>query len=702
MPKTKKVRGRRAQAQALKNEVDVKPNSRKAAREQKAEQKRLKQQEKKLKKGKKDEVTDVFDDDEVELKIYESAEDYEQEKQQIVAESQQDQDKSSNDSDDETENEQEEDSDNGRETDNDLRQDQPAFFGLLTKPELEYFKQAESTIAVNGFANSEEREGFISGVFEEAKKKELKLVTHQICSKLIERLILLGNKDQIKTMFNNMLGHFLPVIKHKYASHCVETLLVRSAALIELEMAESSSESDLSMESLFLSTLNEIKPELSSLLDHDYGSHVIRVILLILSGSTLPSTTTASILRSRKSKIARKMISIKDNEDYKRSYQTPSSFKPALAGIISIYTSNQTLKGARELAIHKISSPVIQLIIKIECTSKQFKKNPILTNQIFSENEKESAFVEYLLSDPVGSHFFEAVIEYLPIKLIERLYNLYMSDRIDKLSRRDNGNYVIQALLKKLKSSQKLLPAILDSLIPEIETLLNSNSLVMVRTVVDTCHEFQDYNMDTINQIIAKKYDIEQNPSELLEKVLQLSNSTLGNTKGDWPTNEEMHRSLLLQSLVKSSPKLLQYTLDGLIELDKARLIEMTKHSVFSHVIESCLQPTADMIQRRKLTNQFVGSFVDMSCNAYGSHIIDLFWKFTFKLKFFRERIADELIKETEKVKNSMYGKRVWRNWNLDKYVRKRFEWWKIVKDQEDQISDQLGLVNTKKRKVDF
>src|SRR5258708_37354940 len=103
-----------------------------------------------------------------------------------------------------------------------------------------------------------------------------------------------------------------------------------------------------------------------------------------------------------------------------------------------------------------------------------------------------------------------------------------MSDRIDKLSRRDNGNYVIQALLKKLKSSQKLLPAILDSLIPEIETLLNSNSLVMVRTVVDTCHEFQDYNMDTINQIIAKKYDIEQNPSELLEKVLQLSNSTLG------------------------------------------------------------------------------------------------------------------------------------------------------------------------------
>lgn len=49
------------------------------------------------------------------------------------------------------------------------------FYGVLDTQELEYFKQAESTLAIDTFETPEEKEQFISSVIEESKNKELKL-----------------------------------------------------------------------------------------------------------------------------------------------------------------------------------------------------------------------------------------------------------------------------------------------------------------------------------------------------------------------------------------------------------------------------------------------------------------------------------------------------------------------------------------------
>lgn len=61
------------------------------------------------------------------------------------------------------------------------------FFGVLDREELEYFKQAEATLAVDAFESTDEKHQFVTSIIEEAKGKELKLVTSQICSKLMER-----------------------------------------------------------------------------------------------------------------------------------------------------------------------------------------------------------------------------------------------------------------------------------------------------------------------------------------------------------------------------------------------------------------------------------------------------------------------------------------------------------------------------------
>ncbi|GME79978.1 unnamed protein product [Ambrosiozyma monospora] len=346
-----------------------------------------------------------------------------------------------------------------------------SFFGLVDSTELEYFKSAESTLNVNAFETPDERLNFINSVFEESRGKELKLVTNQICSKLMERLIQHANEQQIKQLFRAFNGNFIQLCNQKYSSHVMETFLIRSAALIEQEILRQN-EGDLddedandeegyvSMENMFLFMLSELKPHLQSMVSHDYASHVLRVLLLVVAGRQLPSAIQSnSILRSKKSKIARKMIDIKDTEDYERSYQVPKSFESELSSILKTIYHGQTTQSLRELAIKPTASPVLQLLIQLEGLVDKERSFWCLTfNPANHEKDsKEGSFVEYLLSDPIGSHFFETALFTQKMKNVDRLYQFYMKDRILKLAKRETtGVFVVMMMMKKLKRPEQL------------------------------------------------------------------------------------------------------------------------------------------------------------------------------------------------------------------------------------------------------
>lgn len=566
------------------------------------------------------------------------------------------------------------------------------FFGLVDATELDYFKQAESTLNANVFESDEDRAGFVTSVLEEAKGKELKLVTNQICSKLMERLILNCNDQQLKAIFKSFNGFFNSLIHQKYSSHVVETLLVRSAALIEKELLspfpdyDNGEEEYVSMENLFLFFLGELKPFYKDMIMHQYSSHTLRLIILILASKELPSSVKSnSTLRSKRSKIARKMIEIKDNDDFNKSFQVPSSFKMELKDLIENLRNSMDAKSAREYAIHKVASPVLQLLIQIEGIVDKDRSiwHLIFLKEDEPKDPKEESFVEYLLSDSVGSHFLQNCVKFERVKYIERLYRLYMKDRVLKLAKRDTtGSYVIQELLTKLKPKE--VNEILDQLIPEMSVLMNTN-LEIGESLITASQLNKNYKKDVIIQELIKKYK-PNNESKILETILNLENSTLGNTKDDWPTAEERRKSLFLEQLIDYDEEFLNLTVDNLLELSTERLIQMCCHGVFSHVIESILKPELDIIKRRRILNQFMGSISDLACNAYGSHIVDKFWDFTIKLNNYKERIANELLSNKDKVKESIYGRLVWKNWSMELFVRKRHDWTFNIKQKEFEM----------------
>lgn len=593
------------------------------------------------------------------------------------------------------------------------------FFGLVDSNELDYFKQAEATLNIDTFENEEEKNAFIKSVLEEAKGKELKLVTNQICSKLMERLALFGDKQQVKLLLLLFKNHFVELSLHKYSSHVLETLLVRSASIMEQELNENEENHgnddafpEQTMEHIFLNIIEEFKPHIRDMVDHQYASHVLRLLILIVSGKELPSSTVSnSTLRSKRSKIARKMIELKDNEDFSKSFQTPPALKNVIRVLCDSVSRERDMKEVRELTIHKVASPVIQLLIQVEGIVDRDRKiwHLIFLPESEGKDSTEESFVEYLLSDPVGAHFLEESIKSgAPrLKYIERLFNLYMKDRILKLARRaKTGAFIIQALLLKLKPLD--IQFILDQVVDNLSEFIGdteSQNLELVQAIIDASDRRNNYKKDEIiSRLLARlapgfhKESFEgYSSTDFFENSLRLSSSTLGNTRDDWPTADERRRALFVEKLMSYDHVFIILSWINLLALPLQRSIEMCFHGVFSHVVENSLvvekrlenKMKSILILRKKLLNLFQNQIVKLACNSYGSHIVDKLWEFTIFLNIYKDRIAFELSSEAEKVKESIYGRLVWKNWNMELFARKRHEWKATIKEQEAAYYEQ-------------
>ena len=276
-----------------------------------------------------------------------------------------------------------------------------------------------------------------------------------------------------------------------------------------------------------------------------------------------------------------------------------------------------------------------------------------------------------------------------------------MADRVAKLAKRDTtGAYVIRALMKHLK--EKYVKSILDAVVPEMNILLNS-SIDFGSAIVNASEKENNYlRQEIITQLLKKYYNVETENKDILESCLLLKSSTLGNTKDDWPTAEERRRSIFLEQLIDYDDKFLNATIESMLTLPGEELLQMCYHGVFSHVVEHVLNPKRiDIIKRKMLLNILWKDIVNLSCNAYGSHVVDKLWDFTAKLTLYKERIATTLVGESDKVKNSTYGRQVWKNWKMELFVRKRWDWKKLVKEHDletfpDSTSSQLTISHKK------
>lgn len=64
-----------------------------------------------------------------------------------------------------------------------------------------------------------------------------------------------------------------------------------------------------------------------------------------------------------------------------------------------------------------------------------------------------------------------------------------------------------------------------------------------------------------------------------------------------------------------------------------------------------------------------------------GSHIVDAAWTATNGIMNYKQSIAQELLSCEGEIRESFFGRTVWRNWSMDKYKTRRNEWFTLAKE---------------------
>ncbi|KAK3391425.1 armadillo-type protein [Sordaria brevicollis] len=405
------------------------------------------------------------------------------------------------------------------------------FFGMLAEEEQEYFRHADELLELNDFPSSEERDIFLQNVYKEMKGKELKLASSQSCSRLMERLILLSNTRQKKSLFDAFGGHFISLVTHRFASHCCEKLFLQSAPVVTQELSgeyemeplpEGEEEIEAmksSMEDLFLLTLDELEEHIGFLLSDRFGSHAMRALLVILSGRPLDQAGTKSLLQSRKKEyITVEGAAANASELSSQVRAVPSSFTMAIKKIIDDSTATMDATALRVLAKHPTGNPTLQLLLELELTlfgknkekkEKKQKKGDEETEEkteeeaqpevtllgmlvpdapaAFADNTTQAAeFVNSMIYDPIGSRLLETLITHCPGKVFKGLQQHIFGPRIQSLLRNDIACYPAIRVLNRL-SREDLADAVEKSL-PEMANFVDKGRFNVIKTLFERCH----------------------------------------------------------------------------------------------------------------------------------------------------------------------------------------------------------------------
>ncbi|KAH0537346.1 hypothetical protein FGG08_005862 [Glutinoglossum americanum] len=584
------------------------------------------------------------------------------------------------------------------------------FYGLLNESEQEYFKRADEMLELNQFDPAEERCLFLDNVYKEADGKELKIANSQSCSRLMERLILLSTPAQLKNLFQKFSGHFLNLVQHRFASHCCETLFIKSAPIVTQELTASlegqqigaDGEIYVSMENLFLFTINELEGNMGYLMTDRFASHVLRVLLVVLSGQPLATSSTASLLRSKKKeKVGVLGFDSGAGHLGLEERPVPEVFQCAIDKVVSETVLGLDATFLRSLATHPTGNPVLQLLLELELsgTDKGRAKGEnsilrkLLPDQPLVEGTESASFVNGLLYDPVGSRLLEVIVKNAPGKIFKALYGNLLKTRIGSLAKNETAGFVVVRVLDRLNKQD--LEEATKSILPQVSGLVERSRTVVIRSLIqrcavngvdtsdiaDACRLFLLLRVVplTFGQVLNSAYGgvISTRLSKMLKlQEYQSPNISEGDIHSLKTDPEQLHGSLLVQSMLAIPGPLSASIFEGFLALPAETLLSMTENQAASRVLQASLTtPTSTAQFKRKIINSLFSDIGRLATSVVGSHVVDALWTATIGLGHYKDRIADELLKNEVAMRESFAGRAVWKNWMMDLFKHKKMDW---------------------------
>lgn len=582
------------------------------------------------------------------------------------------------------------------------------FHGLLDPQEQEYYSNVNNKIVANDFESEEDRALFIDAVHRETEGKELKVASSQSCSRYLEKIILLSTPLQLRGLFSNFLGNLTSLVRHRFGSHCCETLFLKAAKFLDQEkrLSKEAGEDDpASLEELFLQAAEELKPNMGFLLTERFASHTVRVLFLVLSGLPLDDTSVKSMLASKK----KEKIDTPEKTNLKVSESkrvVPKSFHQALSELIRSAISSLDTTYLRALATHPLGNPVLQLLLQLELSdsnktksseqSSLFKK--LLPDETLEEDTESAKFLSGLIYDPTGSHLVELLVQKLSGKNFKNLYKVILKPKLESMAKNDIASYVAIRILERL-GKDDLIEA-KGLILPVVPTLISRRRTGLIKVLIERS-AVRGVDLQDLADVIKAEY--ENNKLPFLQSVLNakaeekkqdqsLPDAAQADSKASGHKTD-LHGSLLAQAMLQAKATG-EVVHEGLLLLSTDEIMAFCRDPPASRLIQASLSPSKlNIAFRRQFVPKFSGHMVPLSLELTSSYVADALYPATDGLHFMKEKLAGELAGSEMQLRESPFGRNVWKNWAMDLFRRRPGEWRALAKGQfsQDQIQDKRG-----------
>lgn len=294
----------------------------------------------------------------------------------------------------------------------------------------------------------------------------------------------------------------LQLSRHRYGSHVLQTALVSLQRMITSETStasiDGSSTSALGVlrtgTQLVLDVITELKPHLPSLIQDSFGTHIFRIILLLLAGQPVDESDdpsgrsagenklTAGAARSKKSALYRAKgagsaasAAGRGKEAAPKGTEVPSLFAKTLKEVKDVCLDHlgESENELRAIAISAVSAPTLVVFLQIDgskASSKKIsKKEPaslasdyklhdVLLGGLVKASTDANAetlpprsdFVETMLRDTIGSHVLQAAVSTLPPEALVLFCKIYLSGRVVNLAVHPIAHFVIGEAVRRL------------------------------------------------------------------------------------------------------------------------------------------------------------------------------------------------------------------------------------------------------------
>lgn len=601
-----------------------------------------------------------------------------------------------------------------------------------------YFKRVEDVINEDDFDDEESRKLFIENVFTQVENNEIKLFCDLIVSRTMEKLIVYLTDVQIRKVMQNVENHFCKIAMDKFGSHVLQTLVCVIPKAVRSERSkvreiDHEVEDLKSAEELFLNLCDSLKENLSELVSHIYGSHVLRTAIEVLGGVKVAD----NVVRSRASRLSRERSNQSDEKKQfiklsqvgnafggntikpMETVAVPESFPPILKKLTKVIMKMELQK----LSLHPVSNPLLQTLLLVLHKKDQslcMKLCKAVMSQIdmFSNKkgkikgprqskeldgvdeglkEQESSYrVPVLLSNEISSHLIEKILHVLKPELWQEIYNSYFSDHLVQLSSHPIANFIVQHLMTSTTEKSQA-EQMISELLPYLEDLLALGHMGVVVRMAEVAVRFVIKQKKMLKALL-RAFHCEGKVERSSAVVLISSLTTYEIFFGTKPESEEkekdneekndsveatpttaklksinFHGALLLKTLFdfEDPSKLVK----SLLTLSLEELVTLANDPMGSYAIEAFLKSRSVPSEKKHmLIENLKGTIAKLACEKQGSHVVETCWR-QAEVKH-KEAITQELALSEQQLTSNFYGRIVLKNCGVEHFKRKDKTWY--------------------------